>query len=99
MSHWKIEYPSSGGFVKFFKKNRDKQKLLAEFEMDVTTNPRRHPNPNKIIEIKREDLYPPHTYRWSKKTLLRIVYTIDEEKMAVYPLDADSAGHIRYKKR
>jgi hypothetical protein len=83
--NWKVEYPTSGGFVKFFKKNKDKQKWLEEFELDVTANPRRHPNPNKIVEIKREDLYPPHTYRWSKKNLLRIVYTIDDDKMIVSP--------------
>jgi hypothetical protein len=97
--NWKVEYPTSGGFVKFFKKNKDKVKWLEEFELDVTTNPRRHPNPNKIVEIKREDLYPPQTYRWSKKNLLRIVYTIEDNKMTIHPLDADSPAHIRYKRR
>jgi len=97
--NWKVEYPTSGGFVKFFKKSKNKQKGLDEFESDVIANPRRHPNPEKIAEIKREDLYPPHTYRWSKKNLLRIVYTIDDKMMTIYPIDADSPAHIRYKRR
>jgi hypothetical protein len=58
-----------------------------------------YPHPNKIVEIKREDLYPPQTYRWSKKNLLRIVYTVDDETMTIHPLDADSPGHVRYKRR
>lgn len=99
MSNWQIEYPTSGGFVKFFRRNKDKQKWLRKFASDVAVNPRRHSNPNKITEIKREDLYPPNTYRWSKKNLLRIVYTVEDEPMTIYPLDADSPGHIRYKRR
>jgi hypothetical protein len=96
---WRVAYPTSGGFIKFFKKNKGKQKFVKEFEQDVTTNLRRHSNPDKIVEIKREDLYPPHTYRWSKKNILRIVYTVSNDDMTIHPLDADSPGPIRYKRR
>jgi len=33
------------------------------------------------------------------KNLLRIVYVVDDEAMTIYPLDADSPGHIRYKRK
>ena len=97
---WYIERPRHR-FIKFFKTHPTYRKWIAKFQTDVTTDPRHHPSPSRIRSIEREDLYPPGTYRW-RKSDLRIVYWVteppDSERPSVWPLDANTASEIRYKK-
>jgi mRNA-degrading endonuclease RelE of RelBE toxin-antitoxin system len=97
---WYIERPRAS-FIKFFESHATDRKWLRVFEQDVTTDPRHHPSPKRIRLIKREDLYPDGTYRW-RKADVRIVYLVTEPpetaRHTVWPLDANTASSIRYKK-
>ena len=98
---WHIEPPKTP-FVKFFKTHPTYTKWIPQFQEDVTTDPRRHPSPDRIRPIQRDDIYEPDTYRW-RKSDLRIVYLVTEppktKRHSIWPLDAGTSSGIRYKKR
>ena len=94
--NWKLANPKRD-FEKFFKNHPTYVKYIPEFETDVTTNPFSHPVSKRIIKLQHDDNYPKDSYRW-KKSDMRIVYNILEEQKIVLPLDANTAGNIKYRK-
>jgi hypothetical protein len=95
---WKMGPPASY-FEKHFETHPEHTRYLPEFKSDVTANPFHHPKPGKISRIEREvTRYPEDCYRWSKSDL-RVVYHPSKIDLTIYPLDADTAGNVRYKKR
>jgi mRNA-degrading endonuclease RelE of RelBE toxin-antitoxin system len=93
---WDIAEPKRH-FQKFFETHTQYVEFIPEFRADVTENPFRHENPIKIKKLKPNDSYPPDCYRWRKKDL-RIVYSVSKPDKLIFPLDADTAGGIAYKK-
>jgi len=95
---WNMGEPASN-FTKFFNKHAQYIPLIKEFEEDVTSNPYGSQVRDRIVAIQREGRrYPEGSCRW-RKSNVRIVYLPEKETRTVYPLDADTAGNIGYKKR
>lgn len=93
---WKIG-PPARSFVKYFKTHHEDTQYIPEFENDVTRNPRYHEIRGRIRPVKRDDIYPDDTWRWTKRHL-RIVYHVEDETKTIWPLGAGTAAGIRYKK-
>jgi mRNA-degrading endonuclease RelE of RelBE toxin-antitoxin system len=94
--NWVLASPKKD-FVKFFKNHPTYTKYIPEFETDVTANPYRHDVPDRIVKLHPDDNYPKESYRW-KKSNMRIVYNVSKQKKIILPLDADTAGNIKYRK-
>lgn len=92
---WEIAKPKRQ-FIKFFKTHPEKTKYIPELEADVTDNPFYHRTPDKIVKLEPQDYYPDDSYRWKKRDL-RIVYLPLKKEKLILPLDADTAGGIRYR--
>lgn len=95
MADWVIDKESRDRAYADISNRPELVKKWPHFEKDVTADPFYHPKPGRITKLKGRASY---SWRYSFDAL-RVVYYPEKKGRTIFPLSAESATGVFYKKR